>query len=324
MSTTRTVSVASINTGLLTLVSSYKVSGAAVTTMPVTGLNQAVDGTYLVEFSVTNPGAVAYLSLFYNGDTVATNYDEQSMTSSHIVMTPFRNNSAYLCDLPASGVSGGSLDVSLDAAGKPQAVGNMRVGNTTAIRLFSVAHSWRTAANVTSLNITSDIASTIGIGSYVRVYKIGSSASGSAYTQSIVTATTTSTTIPLDSTIPQSSEGVALSGLDTTISPTASTASLEVTLSIPFCSNTTSASLAFAIFRDAGTDALAATLLTIPAAGQVLPLTLRFVVAAGSTAATTFKVRWGVTGGTGSLLTYAGVNYFGASNLALMTVREIR
>jgi len=142
-----------------------------------------------------------------------------------------------------------------------------------------------------------------------------------AKTVSTTTATTIDTSIPLDTTIPQITEGVAYSALDTTITPTSAGSLLEIEAQIPV-SQSTNGTLRLALFRDSGANAITAGLCTVPSNGVAI-CTLRTVVAAGSVSATTFKVRWCTGGGTGNILMAGGVNYFGAAYQATMTIREI-
>lgn len=147
---------------------------------------------------------------------------------------------------------------------------------------------------------------------------------GYARTTSATTATTTSS-IPLDNTIPQNSEGAAYAALDTTITPQDSSSLLVIDVDIPLVSASTTTNLAFALFRDSGADAIAATFVAIEAADRGRQLRLRAIVSAGSTAATTFKLRWGTSAGTGALLRTNGTAAFlGGVIAATMSVREIK
>lgn len=145
---------------------------------------------------------------------------------------------------------------------------------------------------------------------------------GYARTVSTTTATTTDTSIPLDATIPQITEGVAYASLDTTITPVEAASLLEVEVVLPVAGNSV-INIPVALFRDSGANAIHATMVTVNTGYQTI-VVLRTVVAAGSTSATTFKVRWCVQSGTGYILNAAGTNFFGASAQATMTVREIK
>lgn len=147
---------------------------------------------------------------------------------------------------------------------------------------------------------------------------------GFARTVSTTTATTTNS-IPLDNTVPQNTEGDAYSSLDTTITPGAALSLLEVEVDIPLISASTTANLAFALFRDSGANAIAATFIAIEAADRGRQLKLKAIVAAGSTSATTFKLRWGASTGTGTILrTNTTSAFLGGVIAATMTIREIK
>lgn len=159
-------------------------------------------------------------------------------------------------------------------------------------------------------------AATVGVGAQI----------GYAYTTSTTTASTTSV-IPADDTIPQNTEGAAFASLDTTITPTSASSLLEVEVTIPWASATTGVRTPiFALFRDSGANAIFATFATtVAAAGYTSTATLRCVVTAGSTSATTFKLRFGTdSGGTVYLNQYSGSGYFSSVDAALMTIKEIK
>lgn len=105
-------------------------------------------------------------------------------------------------------------------------------------------------------------------------------------------------TIPIDNTVPTSSEGNAVSALDTTITPKSATNWLIVEISLVYYC-TTAATCVVALFQDSGANALAASLHTINT-GWTATTTLRHKMVAGTTSATTFKVRVGANTAVGS------------------------
>lgn len=139
------------------------------------------------------------------------------------------------------------------------------------------------------------------------------------------TTDTTSAGIPLDNSIPQSGEGKAYTAIDTTHTPSSATSLLEVTLTLPLVSASTTANVSAAILRDAGANAIGGNFVAIEAADRSRPLQVVAQVVAGSTSATTFKCIWGVSTGTGALnRTNATAAFFGGVLKASMIVREIR
>jgi hypothetical protein len=101
-----------------------------------------------------------------------------------------------------------------------------------------------------------------------------------------------STVIVVDDSIPTSSEGNALAALDTAITPTSATNILEIE-ALLYLSSTGANYLDIALFQDAGAAAIATGLNTTPASAYVQPVMLKYKMVAGTTSATTFKVRYG-------------------------------
>jgi hypothetical protein len=143
-----------------------------------------------------------------------------------------------------------------------------------------------------------------------------------AFSETANAYSTTNTTIPADNTIPQSSEGDALPDLDTVITPTSGGSVLSVSLHIPWLvSSGNGIGVRIVIFRDSGADALYATSVT-PNTSQV-DFHARFSIPSGSTSPTTFKVRWGVSSGTGYINRNAGTAaFFGGAMKASLSVQE--
>lgn|SRR3990167_3034756 len=133
----------------------------------------------------------------------------------------------------------------------------------------------------------------------------------------VSTTATTTSIIAHDDTIPQNTEGVEITTV--TITPKASTNILMINCVIMANSSATGATVA--LFRDSTADAIAA-MATEGTDLNVLSVGTRVV--AGSTSATTFKVR----GGPGAAGTFryngAGGRYFGAITKSYLEVLEIK
>lgn len=127
--------------------------------------------------------------------------------------------------------------------------------------------------------------------------------------------------IPLDNTIPQSSEGDQYLSVTLTPEDSGSTLDIEVVMS---CGTNVSTTAVAALFRDSGANALATTCSTMPlSADGAFELTLQFSVTAGSTAATTFKVRAGAGGGTFCINGFPnGGALFGGASCSRIKVTE--
>lgn len=140
-------------------------------------------------------------------------------------------------------------------------------------------------------------------------------------TATTATAGTTGTAIPLDNTIPQSTEGAQF--LTVTITPTSATSTLIIEFDAWGAMNA-AGSITVALFQDSTANALDATATTIPSAGPTLPLRLRYVMTAGTTSSTTFKIRYGPGANTAYILQANGVALFSTALQGSLTVREIR
>lgn len=101
-------------------------------------------------------------------------------------------------------------------------------------------------------------------------------------------------TIPYDNTIPQIGEGFEV--MTASITPLNAANNLLVEAEIYGSLNGGAGELSAALFRDANANALAADSVTVPANGYLANVRLRVKVAAGSTTATTFRVRIGAAG----------------------------
>ena len=110
-----------------------------------------------------------------------------------------------------------------------------------------------------------------------------------------VSYTSHTTVIPLDDTIPQQTEGEQI--ITNVITPKDASNSLVIECSGYFGSSTNN-TCTMALFQDATANALAATSETVAASNHVFSLNLRHEMLAGTTSATTFKIRIGPTSGT--------------------------
>lgn len=122
---------------------------------------------------------------------------------------------------------------------------------------------------------------------------------------------TITTDIPLGDTIPQQTEGTEV--ITASITPTSATNNLLIEYSGPFSGSVTNIQ-GIALFQDATADAIFATFTGGDANTGYNPF-VRYVITAGTTSSTTFKIRAGI--GAGSLYingragsrTYGGVSY---------------
>lgn len=147
------------------------------------------------------------------------------------------------------------------------------------------------------------------------------SVASSTTTMSTITAAVPGGTIPIDDTVPQNNEGTEL--LTQAITPKSATNILEIEVIIPAAGNLNGATLAAALFQDSTAGALAACRQDIFSFNRV-SLHMIYRMVAGTTSATTFKVRVGITaGGIATINGLNGVREFGGILAARLIVREI-
>ena len=136
------------------------------------------------------------------------------------------------------------------------------------------------------------------------------------------TFSSSTTTIPLDNTIPQNTEGSEV--LTATITPIASTNRLRIDVVI--CAGASVANnIVVGLFRDSTANAVAAATEVADGAGSRRIITFTHFVTAGSTAATTFRVRAGLaTAGTLNINgDGGGGSLFGGVMSSSITITEI-
>lgn len=141
-----------------------------------------------------------------------------------------------------------------------------------------------------------------------------------------VTATSSGTTqMPCDDSIPQSGEGVEF--LTKAITPKATTNILviEASLLLGFNADVSVENQTVALFQDSTANALAATSTWFPVSGATLTIPLRHVMLAGTTSATTFKIRSGNhNAGTTRLNGTAGSRRFGGVAASTLKITEYK
>lgn len=132
----------------------------------------------------------------------------------------------------------------------------------------------------------------------------------------------TNSAIPPDGSIPQNSEGAEL--ITATITPTSSTNALVIQFQFTFNVNT-SISVSAALFQDSTANALYAVGQYKSGADSNRDLIVSgiYYMTAGTTSATTFKVRFGPVIGSGGDLVYVNGGLYGGVEIASLIVSEI-
>jgi hypothetical protein len=132
-------------------------------------------------------------------------------------------------------------------------------------------------------------------------------------------ATTTGVT-PIDDTIPQNTEGGEF--LTCSITPSNTNNILLIEFNGQFETNGNAYTIV-ALHQDSAADAIAAVV-EFMVSGDQAPVTLRHRMTAGTTSATTFKVRAGTnTGVTLAINSYVGSRVLGGVSSTIMTITEI-
>lgn len=133
--------------------------------------------------------------------------------------------------------------------------------------------------------------------------------------------TSTATTIPFDDTIPTSSEGAELTTL--AITPKNSSNLLRIDAVVTIAGNTLGDTVAIALFQDSNAASVAVTWHMLASDyGTTLPLT--FWMTAGTTSATTFKIRYGASSGTAYINSRGGTRKYGGVSMTTITITEIK
>lgn len=159
--------------GGMTLVQTITVAGAAATSITASGLDLAADGEYHIVFSIGNATASGLtISMFYNADTTATNYYNQALYSGGSSTSSNRANTARLIELALSSYATGFIDIIRDLSGRPRATHTHNRDEPTAIGLQQGSHIRTNTANVTSITFTSNVANSLAIGTYFKIFKI--------------------------------------------------------------------------------------------------------------------------------------------------------
>lgn len=136
------------------------------------------------------------------------------------------------------------------------------------------------------------------------------------------TAGSTAAVIPLDSTIPQNTEGAELTTV--TITPTNASNRLRIEANLPFVDGSAATFICAALFQDSTANALALGVLTLSGANYAHNITFTHEMAAGTTSATTFKLRAGPSSGTAYFNRRSAGETLGGVSAVRLRVTEIK
>jgi hypothetical protein len=159
--------------GVQGLLASATVSGAAATTLTVSGLDLNSDEIYYVVIKVKNATvSQSNLSLYEGSDTTAANYRRQASTSNSTTQSSSQGNDAAALVVYASSYTEIYGNITLDIAGSSRFKFNSseHTGTNLRERTGTILHS--VVGNVTSLTLSASVASSLDVGTSIKVYKV--------------------------------------------------------------------------------------------------------------------------------------------------------
>jgi hypothetical protein len=155
-----------------TLLAEYEVTGSAVTSIQFTGLDINAHNSYRIELEWYNPAANSSISLFYNGDTTGTNYNRQELRSDGATSSSGRANTAEAFIAFSGGrVAYKGMIYVVGGYATTITMGSGQGGAAIITEQFTQQKSPATVSNITQLDFTASVASAIGVGSKIRIYR---------------------------------------------------------------------------------------------------------------------------------------------------------
>jgi hypothetical protein len=136
----------------------------------------------------------------------------------------------------------------------------------------------------------------------------------------------TLSTIPLDDTIPQNTEGAEF--LTASITPSSSSSKVLIKAVVHVANDNASYINGVALFRDSVANALAASWsMTVVANTPVSAMVLEYLDSPSTASSITYKLRGGTVGGTGAqtfqINGASGVRYLGGALITTLTLMEV-
>ena len=170
--------------GALEFVGEAIVTGSAATDLTLSGLDLDADEHYFLDFTGLNAtGSTAQLSVYFNGDTTATNYWRNVST---VGGAGNGVNNAILFSFIANGATVVKGDLMVDMAGRARMGTRSNYGDGANKSEQDGSLIWQTVANVTSITISSSIASALSVGTRLRMWKYTQAAGVATYPETCV------------------------------------------------------------------------------------------------------------------------------------------
>jgi hypothetical protein len=159
--------------GAMELVGTATVAGSAATSLTMSSLDLATDGCYIIHAVLKNAtGSTSHASLYFNGDTTATNYYRQALSVNGVGVNAEQANDGLAISIEGSISVFAEITLRRDFDGYPRShVRNTR-SSVTAPQLQHWTHGRNNTANVTSITLSGSVANSLAIGSYFKVFKL--------------------------------------------------------------------------------------------------------------------------------------------------------
>lgn len=158
------------------LKASTTISGAAVTAVDFTGLDINTDKFYYLALSLKNATITeALINLYVEADYTDGHYYSQVITANDTTLAGARYNIPHLSTLAASGNTFVTVFICRDPDGylRYNTVTATYAGSSVRFSLYSGNKSDATIANITQIRVAADVASSLAIGSVLRLYALG-------------------------------------------------------------------------------------------------------------------------------------------------------
>jgi len=167
------VSSEELTFGTLEKVVDTEVTGAAVTTITVTGLDLDSAKAYLILFKTKNPTATdGHIQLFINNDTTATNYYTQDLTAYGASLAVVRSNAPYLYTSHAGQSIIGYSVMMRPPDGQPRVTSFTGKRGGASLELTLRIIHYTIAGNVTRLDFTHTVAGGLDVGTRLIIFKV--------------------------------------------------------------------------------------------------------------------------------------------------------
>lgn len=156
-----------------TLVASATVSGSASTTISIPSIT--IDKTKKYRIYITSKnvvGSTINISIYFNGDTTASNYNSEILLISGSTVTGAAISDSLITSISASSNACIISDMVFDIDTKPRLLSNTSRDAGSSIKLYNSTTFWNSASAITSVLVQSSVASSLAIGSKIEIFEL--------------------------------------------------------------------------------------------------------------------------------------------------------